>query len=118
MALLHCPECGHDVSDRAAACPNCGYRPTSGTADNRKPLIGIYLLIRGFIWWLLFNGIAAALFGAGFGVADGPDTDILVLAFFLLAAVFAIAGLVALGVMLRDATKIFTQQTQNSRAGR
>ena len=22
--LLKCPECGHDVSDKAAACPNCG----------------------------------------------------------------------------------------------
>lgn len=24
MALIKCTECGHDVSDRAAACPNCG----------------------------------------------------------------------------------------------
>lgn len=25
MALTACPECGHQVSDRAASCPNCGY---------------------------------------------------------------------------------------------
>lgn len=25
MALLKCPECTHDVSDRALTCPNCGY---------------------------------------------------------------------------------------------
>lgn len=25
MALLKCPECSHDVSDKAATCPNCGY---------------------------------------------------------------------------------------------
>ena len=25
MALIRCPECNHDVSDTAAACPNCGY---------------------------------------------------------------------------------------------
>jgi hypothetical protein len=25
MALIKCPECGKDVSTRAAACPNCGY---------------------------------------------------------------------------------------------
>lgn len=25
MALLKCPECGHDVSDKALSCPNCGY---------------------------------------------------------------------------------------------
>jgi uncharacterized membrane protein YvbJ len=24
MALLKCTECGHEVSDRASACPNCG----------------------------------------------------------------------------------------------
>ena len=25
MALVKCPECGHDVSTSASACPNCGY---------------------------------------------------------------------------------------------
>lgn len=25
MALIECPECGQNVSDRADACPNCGY---------------------------------------------------------------------------------------------
>jgi len=25
MALIRCPECGREVSDRAEACPNCGY---------------------------------------------------------------------------------------------
>ena len=25
MALISCPECGHDVSDQAEACPNCGF---------------------------------------------------------------------------------------------
>lgn len=25
MALLKCPECSHDVSDKAVTCPNCGY---------------------------------------------------------------------------------------------
>ena len=24
MALIKCPECGKQISDRAAACPNCG----------------------------------------------------------------------------------------------
>ena len=24
MALIKCKECGHEVSDRASACPNCG----------------------------------------------------------------------------------------------
>jgi len=29
MALMKCPECSGDVSDKAAACPLCGY-PTRG----------------------------------------------------------------------------------------
>lgn len=25
MALINCPECGKEISDRARECPNCGY---------------------------------------------------------------------------------------------
>lgn len=25
MALINCPECGKEISDRATSCPNCGY---------------------------------------------------------------------------------------------
>ena len=25
MALIQCPECGKEISDRASSCPNCGY---------------------------------------------------------------------------------------------
>ena len=37
MALLKCPECQHDVSDKAAACPHCGYPINSPTST--KPRI-------------------------------------------------------------------------------
>ncbi|HKP71018.1 MAG TPA: zinc-ribbon domain-containing protein [Pyrinomonadaceae bacterium] len=30
MALIYCPECGHEISTAAVACPNCG-RPLSAT---------------------------------------------------------------------------------------
>lgn len=26
MAIIKCPECGHQISDMAASCPNCGIR--------------------------------------------------------------------------------------------
>ena len=26
MALINCPECNHEVSDKAPVCPNCGYK--------------------------------------------------------------------------------------------
>lgn len=25
MALIKCPECGKEISDKAGECPNCGY---------------------------------------------------------------------------------------------
>lgn len=37
MALLKCPECGHDVSSQAFSCPNCGYPINSPTST--KPRI-------------------------------------------------------------------------------
>ena len=42
MALIKCPECGKDVSDKASACIHCGF-PLSTTAQNtntqQKPTI-------------------------------------------------------------------------------
>lgn len=32
MALIICPECGHQVSDKAAVCPNCGIAIAGNTA--------------------------------------------------------------------------------------
>lgn len=26
MALIKCPECGKEISDKAKACPECGYK--------------------------------------------------------------------------------------------
>jgi len=34
MALIKCPECGHQVSDKANACPNCGYPLLSVEPDS------------------------------------------------------------------------------------
>ena len=31
MAMIKCPECGQNVSDKAATCPHCGY----AVADSR-----------------------------------------------------------------------------------
>jgi hypothetical protein len=39
MALINCPECNHEISDRAATCPNCGY-PLQKEASPLDVLIG------------------------------------------------------------------------------
>lgn len=38
MSLLHCPECGHEVSLNAVACPNCG-RPIAATVVEKKVIV-------------------------------------------------------------------------------
>ena len=40
MALIKCPECGKDVSDRAESCPNCGcpVESPSGTVKIMLPV--------------------------------------------------------------------------------
>lgn len=37
MALIKCPECGHDVSSQASQCPLCGYPIESGTTSTTPP---------------------------------------------------------------------------------
>lgn len=33
MAIIKCPECGKDVSDKAKTCPNCGFAVSDATND-------------------------------------------------------------------------------------
>lgn len=40
MALIKCPECGREVSDRATVCPNCAY-PIAETKNNSMAMIKI-----------------------------------------------------------------------------
>ena len=39
MALIHCPECGKEVSDQAAACVHCGYPLRAADLPIRYALI-------------------------------------------------------------------------------
>ena len=39
MALIHCPECGQEVSDLAAVCVHCGYPLRAATLPARYALI-------------------------------------------------------------------------------
>lgn len=51
MALINCPECGKQISDKANSCPNCGYpmasNPTSikvrCLSDDRKVKYMVFL---------------------------------------------------------------------------
>lgn len=37
MALIHCPECNHQISDRALSCPNCGFPMNNATNNQKEP---------------------------------------------------------------------------------
>ena len=39
MALINCPECGKEISDKANACPNCGYKTKKEIQVNKKHII-------------------------------------------------------------------------------
>lgn len=48
MALIKCPECGKEISDRASSCPNCGYpisqqnRPVNRTTATPQNVVPKY----------------------------------------------------------------------------
>ena len=56
MALLQCPECSNEVSDKAVACPRCGY-PLHATTATAGSGSGADAEIRGML--ALGNKIAA-----------------------------------------------------------
>lgn len=77
MALISCPECGKEVSDKAKTCPHCGYSLTEVEPMEVVPKVRVTELsepksnfILGFI--LVSAGIAMmfgwAFFGLIFGV--------------------------------------------------
>ena len=37
MALIKCPECQKEISDKADACPSCGYPTTTAKGEKLKP---------------------------------------------------------------------------------
>jgi len=39
MALIKCPECGTEVSDRAEKCPKCAFPINPEKKDNQKEVI-------------------------------------------------------------------------------
>ena len=71
MALTNCPECGHQVSDKAYACPSCGY-PLAGVKGDPWPgvvggVAGMWIsakalttIIIGVVMFLGFFGVMIA----------------------------------------------------------
>jgi len=61
MALIKCKECGHEVSDKASACPNCGCPITTETIVSEEPV----KKSKGKLWFLLVL-LLCLLVGGGY----------------------------------------------------
>lgn len=71
--IIKCLECGHDVSDKAMACPNCG-APIAQTRDYTPVRYDVKAdeQYGTFCWWLgflfnLFGILIGAIISRGYG---------------------------------------------------
>ncbi len=77
MALIKCPECRGDVSDKAAACPRCGY-PIGRTAGGPRSVQIIEKTGRGWKavrvlgWLLIFGGVLVLRAGRATHASSRP----------------------------------------------
>lgn len=44
MALFRCPECGHEISESAPLCPNCGHLTANGNIYVLTIELGIIII--------------------------------------------------------------------------
>lgn len=73
MALIKCPECGKEISDRAPACIHCGYplnAPAAETAPQAAENSLYQLILTGFDGNKKIKCIKAVMEATGMGLAD------------------------------------------------
>lgn len=70
MALIHCPECGKEISDNAKKCPHCGMKLKKGFFQSHK------LLVAAAISGTLLAGGAAAFFSTHTIVSYGENVAV------------------------------------------
>lgn len=75
MGLSNCPDCGHQVSDSAAACPKCGRPGSRGGPPTSTVIVkkgssaggvfgGLFLFFVGVPVMLLGSCVGCAMFGS------------------------------------------------------
>ena len=70
MALIHCPECGKEISDNAKKCPHCGMKLKKGFFQSHK------LLVAATISGTLLAGGAVAFFSTHTIVSYGENVAV------------------------------------------
>ena len=80
MALIHCPECDKEISDKAQTCPHCGYElhsvlppaPKKSDLSEKKTntMMGIAFIITGIVVIIGSLFLVAFIIGI-FGIIGG-----------------------------------------------
>lgn len=74
MALIHCPECNHEVSDTAKKCPNCGYKiikQINPIVLKRIKTISLIVLIAGILLFVIGMGWSISTADKGLQLKSG-----------------------------------------------
>ncbi len=67
MALIQCPECQHNVSDSALACPSCGYKLKESHSDGFAREVRSSIRCLNIVAWsLAVVGAIGLIFGICF----------------------------------------------------
>lgn len=69
MALIKCPECGREISDKAGTCPNCGHPISSQNKQKKSLKRGDIILLIVFI-----AGCVSIAFGVLYAIYGNKDT--------------------------------------------
>lgn len=62
MALIKCPECGKEVSDKASSCPNCGFSNKKQINVNKtKIIVSVFILLAIAIAFLIIKRFSSSI---------------------------------------------------------
>lgn len=75
MALIKCKECGHEVSDKASMCPNCGCPIESLGAAKEEVMYEEPKKTKGWIWALIVAVLLCILVGGYYGYAHYANSE-------------------------------------------
>ena len=71
MALIKCPECGYEVSDKAISCPKCGYPINKVEIETEEQRVSVRAKHKGRSF-LTFGGILFVV-SMIFGISTSND---------------------------------------------
>ena len=94
MALIECPECNHEVSDKSNSCPNCGINVYWHTAPENGTKV----------WQMIASWVLAFIFGVVL-YECGVDKAAAVLLTFACAQALTFFGFPLINRSLAAATK-------------